>query len=586
MSFCNNCGEKRTAGETQCANCGKEVQSSSAKARSKATKKQKVILFSSAASVLVLGGLYFTGSTLADGSRTLNHVQKAILEEDSETLYTYMSSSDPVKEVTEKHAEDIISFYHSSSYTQKDMDEYFSYRADLLRTGDNPIFAEENQGTEIPWVSFEKSGSKYLFFDNYDLVINSFPLYVTSNQNDISFQVDGETVSHDVDGMGYFYLGDFLPGVYEVTASLESDFLDLDVSSTHQHLQEGNTSELLFDVDEIEVTSSMENTALFVDGEDSGMTVGTSSVTIGPVLMNGEMELHAEKESPFGTLQSDVISPESWDVHFEFLLEEEMKETIVNDMQNMFENPDFLYEGYSNSLRVLEEMEWFTEMAEVYEFEGKLAVSIPVTEHWQHNVSWNDEELDMRPAEENRRYTLVYQEDNEEWEIDAYTSDYGERTGLPETLTFDADSQVENAIEQQKENTLEAYRENADSNLDSLFRNFIHGSLNLSNSGNEGVFDYIDEDAEEYRDSIIEYTEYLEDKEISRTLSNYEVDSYDTSDDEFYTVNTVEEYRIYYGESDETKMKEYESTYRVRLTEDGFKVTELEETNEINSEDL
>lgn len=588
MAFCKNCGTKTTAADTHCASCGNEVKNikPSTHRSFKATKKQKVILFSSAASLFILGGLYYTGSTLADGSRTLNQVQQAILDEDSETLLTYMSSSDPVQEITEEHAQDLISFYHDSSYTQKDMDEYFSYRADLLRTGDNPLFAEENAGPELPWVSFEKSGSKYLLFDNYELVLDSFPLYAASNQHEVSFQVDGESVSHDVDGQGYFYLGDFLPGEYEVTAALENDFIDLSVSSSHQHLYEEGTSELLFDVDEIEVTSSIENSVLFINGEESGMTVGTSPTTIGPVLMNGEMELHVERDSPFGTLRSEAVSPEEWDMYFDILLNEEITDSILEDMENHFEDIGLADENQSNSVQVLEEMEWFMEMAGIHEMQGKFAVSIPVTEHWQQDASWNADELDMQPYEENRIYTLLFDEEDEAWEIDDYTSDYGDRVGLPETLTFDADKQVEEAIEQQQEATLAEYREDAESEIQNLMQNFIRGSLNFSSRGNEGVFDYIDEDAEEYRESIIDYTEHLEESDISRTFSSYELVDYSTSDDEFYTVNTIEEYRISYGETNERKLKEYESTYNVRLTEDGFKVTELIETNEINSEDL
>jgi len=589
MAFCKQCGTKQETLSENCHHCGAKLPHPPAEkqpVKKGPTKKQKIIIAGLLASVIAGVGLYQTGSTMADGTKKVDNIRIAMSEKDSESLLSYMTTRDSEKELTERHAEDIISLYHDDRYFAEELDDYLANRSEWIQRGANPALAEEQDIYDLPWFSFEKTGRQWLLYDNYDIVIDTIPLYVYSNESDVSFSVDGQKVDHKDGGDGSFQLGNYLPGHYAITGQLESDFVDLEVETEKAHFYD-HSVDVWFDVNHVELTSSIDDATLFINDEDSGITVGTAPTSVGPVLLDGSMTFHVEKEAPFG-----MIASESYPVYDSYMdlslsATDEVLTNAVADIQDSFETDGMsriALNSYDTEL--LEKIDFNKDNTSIYFNESAWELHVPVTEYWQVDTSWSSDDIDMNAYENHRQYEMVYNTASDTWVLQQTPSIYNSYDGAVETISFDYEGELGDILAQQEANTLEEFRESAETNLNQLFHNFINANIEMINYGHSTeVLSYIDPEATDYREIVTDYAEYLEDRNITQTFMDVEVLDFSTSDDESYHVTTFEDYIIYYDDDDDVKRKTFETEYNVRLTSEGFKVVELLETNEQSSED-
>ncbi|HWO97750.1 MAG TPA: DUF4190 domain-containing protein [Bacillus sp. (in: firmicutes)] len=126
----------------------------------------------------------------------------------------------------------------------------------------------------------------------------------------------------------------------------------------------------------------------------------------------------------------------------------------------------------------------------------------------------------------------------------------------------------------------------SDSDIESFMEDYLYAGMDAIR---ENDFTYIepflDPQGESYQESQ-NYIEYLNSKNISEELLNYQIQDIVQLDEESYKVLTYEEYDIQYGDGT-NKIKSYNSEYLVKVLADGsLAMNKLLKTDELSSETL
>lgn len=591
MIFCTHCGSKQQEDMSFCQDCGKAlvIDNTPSPQRTQkqglTTKQKKQLLGIIGASVLVFG-IYKGGETLADGTKTAESFREAVMEKDADRVLSHLTARDADVELTEKHAKDLIDYYHGDSPAMNHLSNYLEEKTFWIQQGSNPAMAAGNSTSGIHSLSFENTGNQWLFFDKYEFVVDSFPLEVYSNQTDLTFSVDGEEVQHEISSDGLYLLGNYPPGDYEITGELDSNFVQLE-STVEKHHFYNEPIDLWFDVDEIQLQANVNDSKLFINDEDTGRTIGIDSEYIGPVLLDGSMDFHIEKEAPFGIVSSQKVAVQDYSMELALQANEEIIADVKEDLSQILEGDGFTrLQNNNNTIEILESIEIYTDSTSIENTGSQWKIWIHVRENWQ-SESWTDDEVDMVPYERERDYELLYNTDSESWALLQTEGTYATLEGSSETISFEYEDRLKALISEKEEDAMATHRENEEDNLFYLFNSFISSNVNAINGGHtDDVVSYIDPKATDYIDTVVDYADHLIGRNISQSFQGVEIIDFSSSDDEHYEVTTFEDYIIYYDDNDEVKRKTFESHYDVRLTTEGFKVVELLETTEQSSEDL
>ena len=98
--------------------------------------------------------------------------------------------------------------------------------------------------------------------------------------------------------------------------------------------------------------------------------------------------------------------------------------------------------------------------------------------------------------------------------------------------------------------------------------NYLAESVNAVNQRDFTIVEpLIDPNGKKYKEQR-DYNQYLEKKNITEELLNFEIKDIVQVDQESYKVTTYEEYRIVYEDYSE-KIKSFNSSYRVKALADG-----------------
>ena len=147
---------------------------------------------------------------------------------------------------------------------------------------------ENNNNNQF--IKMEKRGKKFFIYDNYDFVIQPFPLLIDTNEDEVSYLVDGKKVSSAATEDGLVNLGSFLPGEYKIEGKLSSDFVDLTKEIKVSHFDENNYSDLDFDVETISIQTNVEKSDVLINGKNTDISfTDGKQVEVGPVMVDGSM---------------------------------------------------------------------------------------------------------------------------------------------------------------------------------------------------------------------------------------------------------------------------------------------------------
>lgn len=155
---------------------------------------------------------------------------------------------------------------------------------------------ETGKGDNLTLIEEDK-----IFGSSYYLELNTYNLKIESNFDDGVFDLNGK----DKIKSGATFRG-IMPGVYNVKGTLETDYQNIETEK-ELLIMKDEVVNIDFNAVNISVTSEYNDAKVFINDKDSNKTVEEFK-EYGPFPTDGSVNLHLEREFPWGTISGEKIS--------------------------------------------------------------------------------------------------------------------------------------------------------------------------------------------------------------------------------------------------------------------------------------
>ncbi|MCA0987024.1 zinc ribbon domain-containing protein [Guptibacillus algicola] len=619
MKFCTSCGTEVEQSKTFCIHCGAKLdgeKSTENKARKASRPKKKKVMLGSLLAFIIVGFILFrVGASYTDKYNQLSKFEEYLNNGNVKGLVTLLDSPDQSLKVTENNAESLVSYYNENPSEKESLITSLREAVSQNSLSLQPSAQASEDSGQLIWLV--QNGKKFFVYDNYDFVLQPFPLLIDSNYEEVNYLVDGKKVSSEVTENGLVNLGTFLPGYYEVEGNLSSDLVDLTKKVKVDHFDRNNYSDFTFDVESTVVETNVESGTVLIDGKNTDISISNGKqVEVGPVILDGSMTAQVEVETPFGKVKSEDVSIDDSYINVVVTLSDEQKEKAAQSLKQHVTNyskalinreiehlrdnatnvsdytfssfesllgPGTNYAGYVTDAQV----DWETFYLEETDGEWKLEVGL--LEKWNESYDYNGDASALSESLHSNLYTLTYEKGK--WDVVKWNS-YDESSGNLKALGMDVKEQKKlfdssSALKSSTKTQPESNTGNANTDLIIGFvQNYVATYVKAINWGDFSIVsNQIDPSATDYQNEVSDYIDYLAEKGMTEEVINVEVDSVEAIGDNKYRISTVEKYKIFY-ENGSAKYKSYSSSYEVRNTSDGLKMVKLLKTKEVDSRDF
>ncbi|MFA9558135.1 zinc ribbon domain-containing protein [Evansella sp. AB-rgal1] len=613
MEFCTNCGTKLDKGSPFCTECGAKMSTNQKSSRTNTgskpatvtlpsfSRKTKIIVSSVIALMLVVFGAYKLGESVTDKNKVFGAFIDAIESGDTDFLAANLFSADDSMEVTEETVQGLLTYFQEYPYAKEEL-VYELERVSRSSGGHVSYAGESYDVFDKPFITFEQRGKKFFLYDNYQFMLNPQPLYIYTNYPNLTFFMNGEEVSAKLMDDGVVDLGVHLPGSYNVSSVLETDFMELekgiDVNLFYQDYYE-----LYLDIDYVWIESAIEGASIFINGKDTGATTSAYGSDFGPVLLDGSMEIHFEKESPFGKLVTPVSTLDEYYIYPSFTFTEETLEEVFASVSNYLLTRTEAFSNFDDSLVENATISEHNEISDIiqslidyeeiyYGFFPEIRYDLDSVSVFENEGVWNayvDSSVDwvftryyaystpyLIERTEHHQFAIQFDERTGKWLVDDLYDSYSYDGANVVVATFEVEEKYAEINE-----LLETASEPTVADFDELFYTMVSSYVDAVNAVDFSIVSpVIDPGNHSYREEVSNYIDYLETRGITQEFIGVEVTNIEKQDDEFYIVSTFEEYII--NNTDGSTYRGFDSEYTVRKTDDGLKVHELLETNARN----
>ncbi|GGE80749.1 zinc ribbon domain-containing protein [Priestia taiwanensis] len=306
MSFCQECGNKMTEDVQFCQECGTKIETTQKESeilttekvqRQPLSKKNKIVLGIGLGVAILFGGLYMLGSSYYSQEKVMERFMTAIQEEDTETIVDLAMTEDPNLKIDEDGIQPLLSYIKENPSYLNGLQQTFVYHTN----GENLGLSEE--------IELVKDGKKFGIFDKYVFKLKPYYVEVTTNgKGTVVYNGEQEIATSDESEFSK-ELGPFLPGVYQFKAAFKDDLVTLDTEKEVVLMNYSDTPrkvDLQLKGHYITVQSNVDDGILYVNGEEKGK-LEDGAMELGPIPNDGSVEIHLEKEFPFGKVQTEKV---------------------------------------------------------------------------------------------------------------------------------------------------------------------------------------------------------------------------------------------------------------------------------------
>lgn len=276
------------------------------------TKRRNIMIGTAAALLLVAGiALFFTGNYMSDPLRLTESFITAVEADDADAMAGLLTADGT--QVTAAALGPFQEMLRDPEYKQALLADLNTFNTERGRSDDGDVWIEE-------------SGSRYLFFNAYQLHIKSFHVEPSVSYPDTMVSVDGGeaiVVSPDQPAS----IGPLLPGAHQITSVYEKGLNPLhaaktvELTSTNEELDEGKlTVDLTNPGKFASFTSAQEEAVLLLNGEEKGKVkdLGRDGMRFGP--FEAPVSVQLRLDAPLGTVLSatEKVDADGQKVEFTF----------------------------------------------------------------------------------------------------------------------------------------------------------------------------------------------------------------------------------------------------------------------------
>ncbi|RKQ28562.1 zinc ribbon domain-containing protein [Oceanobacillus halophilus] len=624
MKYCKECGhEIKNSDQQFCVQCGHPVDSKAAspkvevasgkkvspqvpKKKQPMTKKQKRLTIIGAAVAILFIGLYFVGAHFTSVDRLVAKYEEAVSEQDADKLAKILSFSGTNDEIEEEDVEGFLLYLKENPSEATAITKFLRTQMNRIDGKMSQLVSGSQDDSGSNFISIER-GEGFLFYETYELAVE--PIYATLHTNvDGATLFNGEEELTTSDSTEYHAEnGPFLPGIYEFKAEVQTDLVELSTEEQVTLTHSGKDVDLYLDASyitfDIPFQAELENRVL-LNGEEVDFDL-FSGEELGPVLLDGSMNVSAEVDFPWGTMTTSEQSMEDSVISLSFNLNEGLQEDLKKSLQdytdsymtgweeNDFSSLDYvsddLYESIENDLDVHEYLEdyiYYQQVSSMKLGENTLTVdfiddqyylSALIEQDYKSGSNYRNSDGDYDDSYTDMyRYQFIYKDDT--WKVYHKESGWYDDLESPVDLGVSTDLVVLGEDYEPSDN--EVSQDEMASFMDTYFTTMVESINERDISVSESVLDLEGNSYPEHKD----YLGYLEEKGITEEFISVDVVDFEKVEDG-YRVTTNEEYNIFY-EDNSGKYKSFESTFLVTNKDGKLGVHTLEETDELESKDL
>lgn len=461
MKFCENCGTELSENAQFCKECGLPVHqqtnmeithSPSVSERKPISPKKKKWIIAGVTAAVLLIGAYKIGESLFSKERLINNFEEALINQDEKAISELLHSSDKKLEINKDTVKSFMKYY-------KENPDEIKVTVESLRNQSEMTGVQEDaenynnffSSTSDEMVTILQDG-KFIFYDKYQLMIDSIYLTLQTNYKDTELYINNEKVdkTDQVDFEKTY--GPYVPGIHDVEAKLKTDFVDLVVEdSVTAHGGDQPTVDLYLEGEDVYIETSIDSEEvdlkgkLYINGKDVGINPFQND-EFGPVLTDGTMKAAIEAELPWGTIKTKEKEVNSTYLEINLGEDEETQKHIMDTVvQNTRESLIAITSGTTSKMTMATEdfkqsMQEDIDDAKEYGelFKGKyLSTTFDLNsftisyeeDAWMANVDiliksqggYYYEGANPELDDQNQTYevTLIYNEKSKKWLIDS-----------------------------------------------------------------------------------------------------------------------------------------------------------------------
>ena len=360
MSFCKQCGTKLEEGQKFCKECGSSFHSvvkseepslttkeeSYTKKTNRMKKRTKIGLFAAAfIAVCLCIGYYFVAQTLTPHAISQGFIS-AIKEKDVEELKSFINDGQVQLEATDEEVESYLTFIEENPDYLNQVIEQLEKLTIMYENGENREATSytENDGVAV---NLKKSGKKWMLFDRYVVEVSPVFIVVKTDTDETTVYINDEKVG-TIDEDDEKKYGPYLPGEYTVKTTVDGGYGVVETSekvSSSSYYETKLYADADFSNHYVRLYTNDDEATLVVNGKSTEKTIGEID-KLGPIKLDGSIQLYAERVTDDGKERTEVVVVEedtySVNLYFEEvvveveeIVQDESESEVTSDVENI-----------------------------------------------------------------------------------------------------------------------------------------------------------------------------------------------------------------------------------------------------------
>ncbi|RDW15344.1 zinc ribbon domain-containing protein [Oceanobacillus chungangensis] len=600
--FCKECGGSITDSLNFCQHCGhklevtkeqpKEAAVNRVKQPRKYTKKQKIVMSSIAALLIIFAGFYIWGKSYTSPENTAERFVTALKDKDSKAVQdlTILNGSS----ISKAEAKALISL-------AKEGNDYFN-----LDTSNLAAFSTDNQLFNI-----SENGKWLGIFTRYS--VSLIPQYAAVNIpfDGVVSTFNGKDFPIVESNENQVVYGPMAPGSYKLNSSFSGEYTEV----------ESDESIILADSYSDWVSHNVELGAAYVTLElfnNHGIPIKNAYITLnkkkipfdenlmieslGPLTLDGSVKVTPNVETDWGEVESESIALE--DTYYEIgantlsktlmdelsdailLYGEEYAKANASYDQSLFTNiTDDMRETFQSNFDYYKgEGDYFSGQLDSIEvdfndlrFDSDQHISVPAKFYFTSASHREGEEVELGERIDHCNVEIVFDSSSNQWLINSsYSVDSWFGDTFTATKTLEGSQKLYNASKTavSTDDEVEASSTAAGNDIEEVTLNYVYKLVEAINANDyEIVRPYI-KDGSALNKMQEELVDRLYESGMTQEVIDASIFNIEQSDGK-WIVTTIETINLIY-ESGEVETKDYSWDYTVEQNEDGTVLVDME----------
>lgn len=484
MRFCKECGAALKENVEFCKECGTPVKKgasaqtipqTTAVTKKPLSKKTKKLIIAGVAAVAVLFGGYKLGESLTSKEKKIEKLQTALIEKNEEDLAKILVSTDKRLDVDKDSIQGLMKLINENPDNVTTIIETLTEQAEYYDLDDQTMTADKSYRDTLlskGLFNLKKNGKTFLY-DKYEITIRPVYVSISTNYKDTELKIDGENVATSDSDNYSKKIGPYLPGYYNVKATLDNDYVK-NITSEQEIIitpEDDQYFDVYLDADTVTIDSDLRgqdiSAKVLINGEETDINPFVEE-EFGPILIDGSLKMQVKAEMPWGQIKSTEIPIDDNYISVDFESDETFQKNIIDtvvlsakewstaytsgDVSKMTTYTKSKNEELKEQIEEAKEYGNFykgsylgttidLESLNLYKEDDYWKAEVSVQEKYNSDSYYEGESPELEDEENNLDYYLVYDEESKKWLIDdSYSSWY-----------FDGDEEVYEHTEEKPE---------------------------------------------------------------------------------------------------------------------------------------